>query len=105
MRLLKLNVATPLGAASGLPSRWRWPSALTSTRTWSAGFSESISDRKRAPEVRHGFPLSVIPKTRYGHWIYFDVNPQYYEPTGSWWSWINSRDGSLALPFTAVLSM
>jgi hypothetical protein len=55
--------------------------------------------------IRHGFPLSVIPKTRYGHWIHFDVNPQYYEPTGSWWSWINSRDGSSALPFTVVLSM
>src|SRR5262245_53881742 len=60
---------------------------------WSAEFSESIFGRKRAPEVRHGSPLLVTPKTHCGHWICFDVNRQYYEPTGSWWSWINSRDG------------
>src|SRR5262249_7187840 len=43
-----------------------------------------ISGRKRAPEVRHGFPLLVTLKTRCGHWICFDVNQQYYELTGFW---------------------
>ena len=44
----------------------------------------SYFGRKRAPEVRHGFPLWATPKTRCGHWICFDVNRQYYERTGSW---------------------
>src|SRR5262249_15582929 len=41
--------------------------------------------RKRAPEVRHGFPLSVTPKTPCGHWICFNANRRYYEVTGFWW--------------------
>jgi integrase-like protein len=92
-------------AASESPNRSLWPSASTSTRTSSSGFSESISRLRRGPEVRHGFPSLVTPKTRCGHWICFDVNRHYYELTGFWWSWIISRDGLSVLPFTAVLWM
>src|SRR5215510_2022763 len=55
------------------------------TKTWSAEFSESISGRKRAPEVRHGFPLSVTLKTRCGHWICFDVNRRILR---TYWVWV-----------------
>ena len=40
------------------------------------------SGRKRVPEVRRGFPLLVMPKTRCGRWICFDVNRRCYERTG-----------------------
>ena len=60
-----------------IASRSVWPSASISTKTWSAEFSESISGRKRAAEVRHGCLSLVTRKTRCGHWIYFDVNRQY----------------------------
>ena len=50
----------------------------------SVGFSETISDRKPVREGRHGFPLSVMPKIRYGRWIFFDVNQRYYERIGFW---------------------
>ena len=38
--------------------------------------------------------LSVTPKIPCGHWICFDVNPQYCGPTGFWWLWINSHGAS-----------
>ena len=40
-----------------------------------------IHFRKLAPEVRCGFPFLVMPKTRCGHWICFDVNRRCYERT------------------------
>ena len=44
-------------AASELHSISLWPSASRSTKTSFGEFWESISGRKRALEVRHGFPL------------------------------------------------
>jgi hypothetical protein len=73
-----------------LPSRWLWPLASRSTKTSSAGFSESISSRNGTPEGPHGCPLSVTPKIRCGPWICFGVNRQYYERIGFWLVWINS---------------
>ena len=75
--VVEMNVAIQRGAASAWPSRSLWPSASISTKTWSAEFSESISGRKRTAEVRHGCLSLVTRKTRYGHWICFDVNRQY----------------------------
>ena len=48
----------------------------------SAAFSQCTSIRKRDPEVRLGFLLSVTLKTRCGPWICFDVNRRYYGRTG-----------------------
>jgi hypothetical protein len=36
-------------------------------------------------QVRPGFPISAIAKTRCGRWICFDANRRYYERTGFWW--------------------
>src|SRR6516164_5530539 len=52
------------GAASELLSRSLSPSASTSTKMWSAGFSQYTSIRKPDREARPGFPLSVTLKTR-----------------------------------------
>jgi hypothetical protein len=60
------------------------PSAWTSTKTWSAGFSQYTSIRKPDREVRPGSPLSGTRKTHCGRWIYFNASPQYYERTGFW---------------------
>ncbi len=73
------------GVASELLNRLPWHSASTSTKTWSAGFSQYTSIRKPDREVRHGFPLSVTPKARCGHWICFDANRRYCELIGFWW--------------------
>src|SRR5215831_14718461 len=72
------------GAASELPSRSLSPSASTSTKTWSAGFSKYTSIRKPDREVHHGFPLSVTLKTRCGPWICFGANRRSYERIGFW---------------------
>src|SRR5262249_4844277 len=60
------------GAASELSSRSLYPSASRSTKRWSGGFLESISDGKQAQRVRHGFPDLVTPKNSL--WSCFDVN-------------------------------
>src|SRR5215831_13032699 len=51
-----------LGAASELPSKSPWHSASTSTKTWSAGFSQQTSIPKPDREDRPGFPLSGTRK-------------------------------------------
>src|SRR5262249_11922995 len=67
---------------SELLSRSPWLSAWTSTKTWSAGFSQYTSIRNPDRRVRPGFRLSVTLKTRCGHWICFDANRRSYERTG-----------------------
>jgi len=71
-------------AANELPSKLPSLSASTSTRTWSAGFSQPTSIRMADREVHPGFHLSGTLKTRCGRWICFDANRRYYERTGSW---------------------